>query len=243
MDNKTALKIYNILKTEYPDIPKSFLEFKDSYQLLIAVILSAQCTDKMVNIVTPKLFAAYPDAQSLAAGDLDDIMTIIKPTGFFQNKAKSIKNCAIQLTEKFGAKVPETVEELITLPGVGRKTANVVTQIAFDKTEGVVIDTHVKRLSNRIGFSPHDDVDKIETDLMKLFEKKLWKPLTFYLILHGRNICIARKPDCDHCVLSALCSYYADNKGVPAAAGNAGKKTAAKPPAKKTRAAAKKAGK
>lgn len=243
MDSITALKIYNILKTEYPDIPKSFLEFKDSYQLLIAVILSAQCTDKMVNIVTPKLFAAYPDAQSLASGNLDDIMAIIKPTGFFQNKAKSIKNCAAVLVEKFDSKVPQTVAELISLPGVGRKTANVVTQIAFDKTEGVVIDTHVKRLSNRIGFSPHDDVDKIEGDLMKLFDIKLWKPLTFHLILHGRNICNARKPDCDHCVLAAMCSYYADNKGAPAATGNAAKITAAKPPLKKTRAAAKKASK
>jgi endonuclease-3 len=247
MESKTALKIYNILKTEYPELPESFLEFKNSYELLIAVILSAQCTDKMVNIVTPKLFAAYPDAQSLAAGNLDDIMAIIKPTGFFQNKAKSIKNCGAALIEKFDSKVPQTVGELITLPGVGRKTANVVTQIAFNKTEGVVIDTHVKRLSNRIGFSLHDHVDKIEDDLMKLFDVKIWKPLTFYLILHGRNICIARKPDCDHCVLSALCSYYSDNKGAPAANDKAAKKTAvksaAKPAVKKTRAAAKKAGK
>ncbi len=243
MDEKIALKIYNILKNEYPDIPGSFLEFKDSYQLLIAVILSAQCTDKMVNVVTPKLFAAYPDARTLAAGALDDIMTIIKPTGFFQNKAKSIKKCAAALIERFDSKVPQSVAELITLPGVGRKTANVVTQIAFNRTEGVVIDTHVKRLSNRIGFSRHDDVDKIESDLMILFEKKLWKSLTFYLILHGRNICIARKPDCDHCVISSLCAFYSINKCAPVSVDKAAKKTAVKPSAKKKRTAAKKAGK
>lgn len=213
MQRVKALQIYNILKTEYPDLPKSFLEFGDPYQLLIAVILSAQCTDRMVNTVTPKLFAAYPDARALAAGDLEDIMTIIKPTGFFQNKARSIKNCARDLVEKFGSKVPCTVEELVTLPGVGRKTANVVTQIAFDRTEGVVIDTHVKRLSNRIGFSKHDDVDKIELDLMELFPKETWKPLTFYMIMHGRAVCDARRPDCDHCVICSYCEYFAANRG------------------------------
>ncbi|HPG57077.1 MAG TPA: endonuclease III [Candidatus Wallbacteria bacterium] len=215
MNGEKALEILNILKKEYPDLPKSFLEFKNSFELLISVILSAQCTDKMVNIVTPKLFAAFPDAKSLAGGSLDEIMAIIKPTGFFQNKARSIKNCACELVERFGSKVPESVEELVTLPGVGRKTANVVTQIAFDKTEGVVIDTHVKRLSNRIGFSAHDDVDKIENDLMALFPKKVWKPLTFYLILHGRNVCDARKPDCEHCVISTLCGFYSENKRKP----------------------------
>ena len=215
MDNGKALEVLNILKNEYPDIPKSFLEFKNSYELLISVILSAQCTDKMVNLVTPKLFAAFPDAKSLAAGDIDEIMAIIKPTGFFQNKAKSIKNCARDLVEKFGSKVPETVDEMVTLPGVGRKTANVVTQIAFDRTEGVVIDTHVKRLSNPIGFSKHEDVDKIEKDLMELFPQKVWKPLTFYLILHGRAVCGARKPDCENCAVSPLCDHYARYKGLP----------------------------
>jgi endonuclease-3 len=259
METGKALEILNILKKEYPDIPKSFLEFKNSYELLISVILSAQCTDKMVNIVTPKLFAAFPDAKSLAAGDLDEIMAIIKPTGFFQNKAKSIKNCARDLVEKFGSKVPETVDEMVTLPGVGRKTANVVTQIAFDRTEGVVIDTHVKRLSNRIGFSKHEDVDKIEKDLMELFPQKVWKPLTFHIILHGRAVCDARKPDCENCVLSPLCDYYAQYKGAPLKAAQAAKtalkakkpapksppvkKPAAQTPAKKNVSAKKKAGK
>lgn len=259
MESGKALEILNILKKEYPDIPKSFLEFNDPFELLISVILSAQCTDKMVNIVTPKLFAAFPDAKSLAAGDLDEIMTIIKPTGFFQNKAKSIKNCARDLVEKFGAKVPETVDELVTLPGVGRKTANVVTQIAFDRTEGVVIDTHVKRLSNRIGFSEHEDVDKIETDLMELFPQKAWKPLTFYLIMHGRAVCDARKPDCENCVLSPKCDYYVRYKGSPPKAAaaekkapkaekqskkaSAVKKPAPKAPAEKNGSAKKKAGK
>ncbi|HOT75199.1 MAG TPA: endonuclease III [Candidatus Wallbacteria bacterium] len=227
MKSEKALEILNILKKEYPSIPKSFLEFRNSFELLVSVILSAQCTDKMVNIVAPKLFAAFPDAKSLAGGNLDEIMAIIKPTGFFQNKARSIKNCAKELVERFGSKVPESVEELVTLPGVGRKTANVVTQIAFDKTEGVVIDTHVKRLSNRIGFSRHNDVDKIETDLMELFPKNVWKPLTFYLILHGRNVCDARKPDCENCVISPLCEFYSETKGRPVKKETA-KKAAAK---------------
>lgn len=234
MESGKALDILNILKKEYPDIPKSFLEFNNSFELLISVILSAQCTDKMVNIVAPKLFAAFPDAKSLAEGGLDEIMTIIKPTGFFQNKARSIKNCARDLVEKFGSKVPETVDELVTLPGVGRKTANVVTQIAFDRTEGVVIDTHVKRLSNRIGFSKHEDVDKIEKDLMELFPQKVWKPLTFYLILHGRAVCDARKPDCENCVVSPLCDHYARYRGLPPKAAPTGKAApkAEKPPKK-----------
>jgi len=216
MKKEEASQILNILKKEYPDLPKSFLEFTNAFQLLIAVILSAQCTDRMVNAVTPGLFAKYPDARALADAELEDVMLIIKPTGFYRNKAKSITNCARELLERFDGNIPGSVEELVTLPGVGRKTANVVTQIAYDVTEGIVVDTHVKRLSNKIGFSSESDPDKIENDLMKLFDVKEWKNLTFYLILHGRNVCDARKPDCEYCQLAPRCLYYATVKNAGA---------------------------
>ena len=208
MDKKNAAKIISILKKEYPNIPKSFLEFDNPFQLLISVILSAQCTDKMVNIVTPKLFAEFPDARSLGEGDIGDIMELIKPTGFYKNKAANIKKCAGELMERHGGKVPDTMEELTALSGVGRKTANVVLQIAFDKNIGVVIDTHVKRLSNRIGFSSNEDPEKIETDLMAIIDESEWKNFSFYLIMHGRAVCDAKKPDCAYCVLSPHCAYF-----------------------------------
>jgi len=208
MDKKNALKIISILKKEYPNIPKSFLEFENPFQLLISVILSAQCTDKMVNIVTPKLFAKFPDAASLGGGDIEAIMELIKPTGFYKNKAANIKKCAAELTARHKGEVPGTMEELTALAGVGRKTANVVLQIAFDKTVGVVIDTHVKRLSNRIGFSSNDDPEKIEADLMAVIDEKEWKNFSFYLIMHGRAVCDAKKPDCEYCVLSPHCAYF-----------------------------------
>lgn len=208
MDKKNAAKIISILKKEYPKIPKSFLEFDNPFQLLISVILSAQCTDKMVNVVTPKLFAEFPDAGSLGEGDIEKIMEIIKPTGFYKNKAANIKKCAGELVERHGGKVPDTMEELTALSGVGRKTANVVLQIAFDKSIGIVIDTHVKRLSNRIGFSSNEDPEKIETDLMALIDESEWKNFSFYLIMHGRAVCDAKKPDCAYCVLSPHCAYF-----------------------------------
>jgi len=213
MDKKNAVKIISILKKEYPNIPKSFLEFENPFQLLISVILSAQCTDKMVNIVTPKLFAKFPDARSLGGGNIEEIMELIKPTGFYKNKAANIKKCAAELMERHKGRVPETMEELTALSGVGRKTANVVLQIAFDSNIGVVIDTHVKRLSNRIGFSSNDDPEKIETDLMAIIDEAEWKNFSFYLIMHGRAVCDAKKPDCAYCVLSPHCAYFKSGAG------------------------------
>lgn len=208
MKKEIAIKIFEILKQTYPNLPKSFLKFNDPFQLLVAVILSAQCTDKTVNEVTPKLFQEFPDIFSLANANLEKIMEIIKPTGFFKNKAQNIKKCAQILIDKFNQKVPETIEELTQLPGVGRKTANAVTQIAFNKVFGIVVDTHVIRLSNRIGLSKHKDPIEIEQDLMKLFPKTNWKDLSFYLILHGRNVCQARKPKCNICPINDLCHYF-----------------------------------
>jgi endonuclease-3 len=199
-----ARRIYRKLAKQYPDA-KCALEHDNAYELLVATILSAQCTDERVNKTTPALFAKYPTPAKLAAARQPSVEKIIKSCGFFRNKAKSIIGAARGVTEDHAGQVPSTMDELLELPGVARKTANVVLGNAYNINEGVVVDTHVRRLSNRMGFTTEKVPDKIERDLMDLFPRKNWTMLSHLLIWHGRAICQARKPDCDHCPLAADC--------------------------------------
>jgi endonuclease-3 len=181
------------------------LDFETPLQLLIATILSAQCTDKRVNMVTPKLFARYRSAAEFAAAPQTELEDAIRSTGFFRNKAKSIRAATAAIEEQHGGKVPDTMEALHALPGVGRKTANVVLGNAFGKDEGVVVDTHVSRLSQRLRLTKQTDAEKIEADLMKTVPRKHWTMWSHWLIWHGRRRCFARKPDCHQCEIFRLC--------------------------------------
>ncbi|MDQ6622218.1 MAG: endonuclease III [Verrucomicrobiota bacterium] len=181
------------------------LDFKTPLQLLVATILSAQCTDKRVNLVTPKVFARYRSAAEYAQASPDELEAMIRSTGFYRNKTKSIRAAAAAIVEKHRGKVPDTMEELHALPGVGRKTANVVLGNAFGKDEGIVVDTHVDRLSHRLRLTRQTDPVKIETDLMKLVPRKHWTIWSHWLIWHGRRRCFARRPDCRHCEVLRLC--------------------------------------
>jgi endonuclease-3 len=192
------------LKSEYPGA-KTALDWKNPLELLVATILSAQTTDVRVNAVTPTLFAKYPTAADYAAADPTELEEDIRPTGFFRNKAKSLRGMARALVDDHGGKVPRTMEDLVALPGVGRKTANVVLGNAFSIDEGVVVDTHVRRLSNRLGFTTHNDPEKIERDLIQTVPKRDWTVFSHLLILHGRSVCKARKPVCSDCVVNDLC--------------------------------------
>jgi endonuclease-3 len=197
-------KIYTRLHKEYPQA-KTALEFTNAYELLAATILSAQCTDKRVNMVMPEFSKEFPNPKSLANSELADIEDVIKTTGFYHQKAKSLKSMATDIVEKFGGKVPDTMEELTTLRGVGRKTANVVLGDAFGKSEGIAVDTHVTRLSGRLGLTKQSDPQKIEQDLMQLAKPPQWRLTAHVLILHGRAICDARKPKCSLCVVAEYC--------------------------------------
>lgn len=181
------------------------LEFRNPLELLMATILSAQCTDVRVNQVTRKLFERCRTAQDYADIPQEELEALVQPTGFFRSKARHLKGCAAGLLEHFGGEVPRTLEELVRLPGVGRKTANVVLGDAFQSPEGVVVDTHVQRLSKRLGLSKHADPVRIELDLMRLVPRALWAKLSHWLIWHGRRRCSARKPDCAGCEVAALC--------------------------------------
>jgi endonuclease-3 len=181
------------------------LNFKNPLELLIATILSAQCTDKRVNMVTPALFKKYRSAKDYAAAPQAELENAIKSTGFFRNKTKSIRAATSTIANKFGGKVPDSMEQLRELPGVGRKTANVVLGNAFGKNEGIVVDTHVIRLSQRLGLTKQKDPEKIEQDLMKLVPREYWAIWSHWLIWHGRRRCYARKPDCANCEVFRLC--------------------------------------
>lgn len=202
---KQAERICRKLSDAYPDV-KTQLDHRNPFQLLIATILSAQCTDKQVNAVTPKLFGAFPTPEALAEAPASKIENLIHSTGFFRNKAKNIKSCAGALLETHEGIVPQTLEELIELPGVGRKTANVVLSAAFDQP-AVVVDTHVKRISGRLGLTAHSDPTKIEFDLMEILPRSEWNGFGLRLIYFGREICTARKPKCAVCPLFDLCEY------------------------------------
>ncbi|MGD1928003.1 MAG: endonuclease III [Leptolyngbyaceae cyanobacterium] len=200
-----ALEVLARLKRLYPDATCS-LDYETPVQLLVATILSAQCTDERVNLVTPALFARFPDARAMAEADLSELETLVRSTGFYRNKAKNIQGACRKIVTDFGGEVPQTMAELTSLPGAARKTANVVLAHAFGINAGVTVDTHVKRLTNRLGFTKHSDPKKIEQDLMKLIPQPDWENWSIRLIYHGRAVCNARKPACDRCELADLCA-------------------------------------
>ena len=208
MDLKArARKIAAILRRQYPDA-RCMLDHEDAFQLLVATILAAQCTDKKVNEVTRDFFRKYPTPGALAKADLATLEREVKATGFFRMKAKSIKGCAAAIVENFGRKVPDTMEQLVALPGVGRKTANVLLGECFSKP-GIIVDTHFRRVAARLGLTRSDDPDRIESDLdalVPLAERTLFSHL---ITFHGRQICAARKPKCDMCPVGSLCDYFA----------------------------------
>ncbi len=199
-----AARIVALLKKEYPDV-ECALVHETPFQLLIATILSAQCTDERVNIVTKELFRKYKTPAALAALPIEQLEKLIQSTGFFRNKAKNIHECCVTLVEKHGSQVPAQMDDLVQLPGVGRKTANVVLGTAFRIASGVVVDTHVTRLSQRLGLTRHEDAVKIERDMIKLLPQEEWIDFSHRLIWHGRRVCKARKPLCESCVLNEIC--------------------------------------
>ncbi len=199
-----AREIQRRLAIAYPDAHCE-LDHRNPFELAVATVLSAQCTDKRVNMVTPDLFRRWPDAESLAAAQIGEIEEVIKSTGFFRNKAKSIQGLARMIVAEHGGVLPRTMDELVALPGVGRKTANVVLGNAFGVNEGVVVDTHVARLSMRFGLTKETDAVRIERALMPLFERQSWAQLSHLMIWHGRRTCDARAPKCNDCVLVDIC--------------------------------------
>ena len=202
--NEKIFEMIELLKNEYPDVRVTLLH-SDPLELLIATILSAQCTDRQVNEVTKTLFKKYRSMHDYIAASQEELEKEIYSTGFYRTKAKNIKKMCEMLVNNFNGKVPDTMEELVTLPGVARKTANIVLSGAFGKFEGIAVDTHVKILSFRLGLTDKIDQDKIEKDLMELVPRNDWDNFSLLLINHGRNICNARKPACDKCVLNSLC--------------------------------------
>jgi endonuclease-3 len=208
MDRTTARNVYRILEVEYPDASTHHRAGAPPFESLIATILSAQTTDKSVDEVIGPLFARYPDPGALAAAPVDEVEKIIHRTGFFHMKARRIIDASALLVRDYGGTVPGTMEILLKIPGVGRKTANIVLYHSFGKQEGIAVDTHVLRLSQLIGFSDNSDAGGVETDLMALFPKKDWGKLTDLMIGHGRKVCIARRPKCPVCPLRLLCRYY-----------------------------------
>ena len=210
---KRAQAMYRILSKTYPDV-KCELNFKNPLQLLVATVLSAQCTDKRVNAVTPALFKKYRNAEAFAGADMRELQSLIKSTGFFRAKAKSIKGLATTIVTEHNGKVPDTLEELVKLPGVGRKTANVVLGHAFD-TPGLTVDTHFGRLVRRFGWTKETDPVKVEFAVMDLIPRKEWTNLSQRLIWHGRRVCHSRKPACAACALYKLCPSYGSGEMNP----------------------------
>ncbi len=204
MPNPNSSKIIKELQRLYPDT-RCFLHYRTPFQLLCAVILSAQCTDERVNIVAPELFKVFPTPEKLAVAKIKDIEKIIKSTGFYHNKAKNLLGAAQALLGLYKGKMPKTIEEMTEIPGVGRKTANVVLGEVYGISEGITVDTHVTRLSNRLGWTQHQDAVKIEQDLMKIVPKEEWLHFSHRLIQHGRKVCDARKPLCQVCTLAKWC--------------------------------------
>ncbi len=199
-----VLKIIELLEDEFPDV-KIALHSTNPLEILVATILSAQCTDQRVNIVTKTLFKKYQRAEDYANADLKELEQDIKSTGFYHNKARNIKKCCRILVGKFHSQVPKTMEELLELPGVARKTANVVLQNAYGVVEGIAVDTHVRRVSARLGLTENKDQDKIEQDLLRIVPKDKWMRIADVLIFLGRRVCVARTPKCESCVLNRIC--------------------------------------
>ena len=209
MKKNDVINFVEILKKTYPDATCS-LDFNTPFQMVVAVMLSAQCTDERVNKTTPALFERCKTIQDFADIDIKELEDIIHPCGFYKNKAKNIKLCAKQVLENFGGNVPDNMEDLQSLAGVGRKSANVVMLEAFNKPQGIAVDTHAKRISNLTGLSKESDPSKIEQDLIEIFPKEYLKDINHLFVWHGRNTCIARKPKCDICSVKEYCKYYKD---------------------------------
>ncbi len=199
-----ACKVVELLEKQYPDA-KIALNYSNPLELLVATILSAQSTDVMINKITAKLFKKYTKPEDYANADTSELEQDIKSSGFYHNKAKAIKGATRIIVDKFGGRVPDIMEELLELPGVARKTANIVLYGGYGKVEGIAVDTHVRRLAQRLGLSEKDDPEKIEQDLMQLVPRKEWMHLANLLIFHGRQVCTAKKPDCAGCVLNKIC--------------------------------------
>jgi endonuclease III len=213
---RRARKINRVLAETYPDAHTE-LDFENPFQLLVATVLSAQTTDKRVNLTTPVLFAKYPTAEDLAAANPEDVAEILRPTGFFNAKTKSVMGLSAALTERFGGKVPNKLEELVTLPGVGRKTANVVLGNAFG-IPGITVDTHFGRLARRFGWTTETDPVKVEADVAALIPRKGWTDLSQRMIWHGRRVCHSRRPACGACGLARLCPSYGEGPTDPVVA-------------------------
>ncbi len=207
MNKKDAIDMIEILKKTYPDATCS-LDFKTPFEIVIAVMLSAQCTDERVNKTTPELFKKYPTIEDFANCDINELEEIIHPCGFYKNKAKNAKACAQKILSDFNGIVPKTMEELTSLPGVGRKSANVILLEAFGIANGIAVDTHAKRISNKIGLSKEKEPTKIEQDLLKIFPKEYLKDVNHLFVWHGRNTCTARNPKCENCTIKKYCKTY-----------------------------------
>ncbi len=210
---KRVKEIIKRLRKEYPET-RTALQFRTPFELLVATILAAQCTDERVNKITPGLFAKYPTVEHFARAEQKELEKDIRSTGFFRNKARNIIALAQKLVEGYGGKVPDSMEELVKLPGVARKTANIVLSSAFRKAEGIAVDTHVRRLAERLGLSPQKQPEKIEQDLMAIVPREDWLDFNYLLVDHGRKICQARKPRCLECVLKELCPSFEKFSGI-----------------------------
>ena len=222
-----AARILDTLEATHPEA-RCALRHHDAFQLSVATILSAQCTDERVNMVTPHLFARFPGAPALAAADPSEVEEIIRSTGFFRAKTKSIQGFARGVVERHGGQVPPSMPELVKLPGIGRKTANVVLGHAFDINEGIAVDTHVLRVGNRLGIARGDDPIKVEAQLMKLIPRERWTRTTDLIIFHGRKVCDARRPACGMCPVFALCGWESRQawaSGTPPSRGARAKRT------------------
>lgn len=209
MTKNEVIDIIKILKRTYPDA-KCSLNFRTSFELLVAVVLSAQCTDNRVNLTTPKIFSKYSTPEDFANIDIKTLESLFHPCGFYKTKAKNIKATSKILVEKYNSIVPDNMQDLMSLPGVGRKSANVIMLEAFNLPQGIAVDTHCKRISNRLGLSKESDPKKIEQDLIKIIPKEYFKDVNHLLIWHGRNICTSQNPKCDKCPLQKYCMHYLD---------------------------------
>ena len=207
MKKSETTKLIDILKKTYPEATCS-LDFRTPFELVVAVMLSAQCTDERVNLTTPKLFERCKTIQDFANIDIKELEDLIHPCGFYHNKASNIKKCAKQILEEYNGKVPSSMDSLTNLAGVGRKSANVIMLEVFGVAEGIAVDTHCKRISNRMGLSTQSEPTKIEQDLLKQFDKKCLKDVNHLFVWHGRYTCIARSPKCDRCTIKQFCKYF-----------------------------------
>ncbi|HOU75669.1 MAG TPA: endonuclease III [Candidatus Dojkabacteria bacterium] len=211
MNNQILEKIIEILAKKYPN-PQTPLLHRNSYELLIAVILSAQMTDKRLNTITPLLFEKYPTFSSLANANIEDVQKIISGVNYYKTKSQHIIEVSKTINLKYDDKIPETLDKLIAMPGIGRKTANVILNEGLNISEGIVVDTHVIRVSQRLGFTNNKTAQKIEIDLMKIIPKQYWRNISLWMIFHGRETCVARKPKCDECKIKDYCNYYSSLK-------------------------------